>query len=43
MAGLRHPRRMKSRLRDWRARGRWVTICKPRADADLMLGAREPV
>ena len=43
MAGLRHPRQMKLRLRDWPARGRWVTICWPRADADLMLGACEPV
>ena len=37
MAGLRHPRGMKSRLRHWRARMRSVTICEPRADADLGL------
>jgi hypothetical protein len=37
MAGLRHPRGMKSRLREWRARcGRW-RICGPRADADFSL------
>jgi hypothetical protein len=37
MAGLRHPRGMKSRLRDWRAWVRSLTICEPRADADLRL------
>lgn len=37
MAGLRHPRQMKSRLRDWRVRVRCVTICQPRADADFSL------
>ena len=43
MAGLRHPWRMKSRLRNCRAGARSSTICRPRADADLMLGARESV